>query len=247
MKVEAVADDVKIMGDKFTLMDLPYDRKDLEPFMSRETLDFHYGKHHKTYVDTLNKLIKGSEYETMSLKEILAPAMEMAKGYPIEAQAANGIERQKERIEKWPYSKQVFLVNQGDRRAPYPGEIFVQSDLYNTLNVCNSCDYHFRISVERRIEILFEKKGKYFSFPSNHAANSAALATVFSMIYPHLRFILWGLAITVMFSRVYIGVHYPLDIISGGMLGTIYGLLLVKGWDHFMKNSFATNLEQRGS
>ena len=43
MKVEAVADDVKIMGDKFTLMDLPYDRKDLEPFMSRETLDFHYG------------------------------------------------------------------------------------------------------------------------------------------------------------------------------------------------------------
>lgn len=71
MKVEAVADDVKIMGDKFTLMDLPYDRKDLEPFMSRETLDFHYGKHHKTYVDTLNKLIKGSEYETMSLKEII--------------------------------------------------------------------------------------------------------------------------------------------------------------------------------
>ena len=58
MKVEAVADDVKIMGDKFTLMDLPYDRKDLEPFMSRETLDFHYGKHHKTYVATLNKLIK---------------------------------------------------------------------------------------------------------------------------------------------------------------------------------------------
>lgn len=71
MKVEAVADDVKIIGEKFTLMDLPYDRKDLEPFMSRETLDFHYGKHHKTYVDTLNKLIKGSDYEAMSLKEII--------------------------------------------------------------------------------------------------------------------------------------------------------------------------------
>ena len=69
----------------------------------------------------------------MSLREVLSPAMEMAKGYPIEAQAANGIERQKEMIAKWPYSKKVFLVNKGERQAPYPGEIFVQEDLYKTL------------------------------------------------------------------------------------------------------------------
>ena len=74
-----------------------------------------------------------AEYGTMSLKEVLTPAMEMAKGYPIEAQAANGIERQKKRIAQWPYSKKVFLVNEGEREAPYPGEIFVQEDLYNTL------------------------------------------------------------------------------------------------------------------
>ena len=74
-----------------------------------------------------------AEYGTMSLKEVLAPAMEMAKGYPIEEQTANGIERQKELISKWPYSKKVFLVNEGEREAPYPGEIFIQEDLYNTL------------------------------------------------------------------------------------------------------------------
>ena len=44
---------------------LPYDRTALEPHISAETLDFHYGKHHKTYVDNLNKLIEGTEFETM--------------------------------------------------------------------------------------------------------------------------------------------------------------------------------------
>ena len=47
MKIETVADDVKIMGNKFTLMDLPYGRTDLEPNMGRDTLDTHYGKHHQ--------------------------------------------------------------------------------------------------------------------------------------------------------------------------------------------------------
>lgn len=46
-----------------------------------------------------------AEYGTMSLKDVLAPAMEMALGYPIEAQTANSIEREKARIKEWPYSK----------------------------------------------------------------------------------------------------------------------------------------------
>jgi len=71
MKIETVADDVKIMGNKFTLMDLPYGRTDLEPNMGRDTLDTHYGKHHQAYVDKLNDLIKGTDYENMSLKEII--------------------------------------------------------------------------------------------------------------------------------------------------------------------------------
>ncbi len=55
----------------FTLMTLPYDRAALEPHMSQETLDFHYGKHHQAYVDNLNKLIAGTDLETASLEEII--------------------------------------------------------------------------------------------------------------------------------------------------------------------------------
>ncbi|WP_420426966.1 superoxide dismutase [Algiphilus sp.] len=54
-----------------TLPDLPYPREALEPHMSAETLDYHHGKHHKTYVDTANNLISGTEYEQMPLEEII--------------------------------------------------------------------------------------------------------------------------------------------------------------------------------
>lgn len=75
-----------------------------------------------------------AEYGTMSLAQVLAPAMEMAKGYPIEAQTANMIENRKDLIKEWPYSKKVFLPHLGEEReAPYPGEVFVQEDLYQTL------------------------------------------------------------------------------------------------------------------
>ena len=75
-----------------------------------------------------------STYGTMSLKEVLAPAMELAAGYPIDAQTANSIERGKGRIKEWPYSKKVLLPHLGQKReAPEAGEIFVQQDLLNTL------------------------------------------------------------------------------------------------------------------
>ena len=75
-----------------------------------------------------------AEYGTMSLAEVLAPSIQMAEGYPMEAQTANSIESQKERIKKWPYSKEVFLTHPGEEReAPHAGEIFVQKDLKATL------------------------------------------------------------------------------------------------------------------
>lgn len=75
-----------------------------------------------------------AEYGTMSLKEVLAPAMQLAAGYPIEAQTANSMERGKARIKEWPYSKKVFLPHAGEKReAPEAGEIFVQKDLLATL------------------------------------------------------------------------------------------------------------------
>jgi len=53
---------------------LPYSLDALVPYISRETLEYHYGKHHQTYIDNLNKLIPGTEYENMSLEQIIRVA-----------------------------------------------------------------------------------------------------------------------------------------------------------------------------
>jgi Fe-Mn family superoxide dismutase len=53
---------------------LPYDMDALAPHISRETLEFHYGKHHQTYVTNLNNLIKGTDHESQSLEEIVRSA-----------------------------------------------------------------------------------------------------------------------------------------------------------------------------
>ncbi|MGH7528872.1 MAG: gamma-glutamyltransferase family protein [Gemmatimonadales bacterium] len=75
-----------------------------------------------------------AEYGTLSLREVLEPAVRMADGYPIEAQTANSIERSKERLKQWRYSRAVMLPHLGEEReAPEPGEIFRQPDLAATL------------------------------------------------------------------------------------------------------------------
>lgn len=75
-----------------------------------------------------------AEYGTMSLQQVLAPSIQMAEGYPIEAQTADQIEGEKNRIREWPYSKKIFLTHPGeDREAPHAGEIFIQADLKATL------------------------------------------------------------------------------------------------------------------
>lgn len=53
------------------LPELPYAMDALAPIISKETLEYHYGKHHQTYVTNLNNLIKGTEFEKMSLEEIV--------------------------------------------------------------------------------------------------------------------------------------------------------------------------------
>ena len=58
----------------FTLIDLPYPIDALEPVISARTLSFHHGKHLQGYVDNLNKLIAGTEFETMPLEEIVQKA-----------------------------------------------------------------------------------------------------------------------------------------------------------------------------
>jgi len=79
-------------------------------------------------------MIMLAEFGTMSLKDVLEPSIQMAKGYPVEEQLVNSIEREKERIKKWPYSKKVLLPHLGENHeAPYPGEVFKQTDLLDTL------------------------------------------------------------------------------------------------------------------
>ena len=55
----------------FKLPELPYAMDALEPHISKETLEFHYGKHHQAYVTNLNNLVKGTEFENAELEEIV--------------------------------------------------------------------------------------------------------------------------------------------------------------------------------
>ena len=75
-----------------------------------------------------------AEFGTLGLKDVLAPAIQMAEGYPMEKDTADRIERDKEKIKAWPYSKQVLLPHLGRKReAAEPGEVFRQADLAVTL------------------------------------------------------------------------------------------------------------------
>ncbi|PYQ32787.1 MAG: gamma-glutamyltransferase [Acidobacteria bacterium] len=84
-------------------------------------------------------MVMVAEYGKLSLKDDLAPAIEMADGYAIERQSADTIERQKARLRQWPYSKALFFPHAKgagappSREGPEPGEMFRQPDLAATL------------------------------------------------------------------------------------------------------------------
>ena len=60
------------------LPSLPYEQSALQPVISANTLSFHYGKHHKTYVDNLNKLVAGTEFSDMPLEQIVKATADKA-------------------------------------------------------------------------------------------------------------------------------------------------------------------------
>lgn len=104
-----------------------------------------------------------AEYGTMSLKEVLSPAMQMAEGYPIEAQTANSIERGKEQIKKWPYSAKVFLTHPGEKReAPNAGEIFVQKDLLATLQKMVDAEQQALKKGKNRKEAIYAAYDRFY-------------------------------------------------------------------------------------
>jgi membrane-associated phospholipid phosphatase len=74
---------------------------------------------------------------------------------------------------------------------------------------------------------LLVRCSKAFSFPSAHAANSFAMATVIAWRFPRIAALGFAVAFVVAYSRVYVGVHYPLDAIGGAVVGLVAGRLAV--------------------
>ncbi|MBC6492443.1 gamma-glutamyltransferase family protein [Flavihumibacter stibioxidans] len=104
-----------------------------------------------------------AEYGTMSLAQVLKPAMELAAGYPIEAQTANSIEREKKRIREWPYSAKVFLTHPGaEREAPEAGEIFRQEDLLATLQKMVAAEQAALKKGKTRKEAIYAANDRFY-------------------------------------------------------------------------------------
>lgn len=105
-----------------------------------------------------------AEYGTMSLAEVLAPAMEMAEGYPIEAAAVRRIRANQDRISEWPYSKEVFLTHPDDEEnmAPRPGEIFVQEDLLATLRKMVDAEQQALDAGKSREEAIYAAYDRFY-------------------------------------------------------------------------------------
>jgi gamma-glutamyltranspeptidase / glutathione hydrolase len=104
-----------------------------------------------------------AEYGTMSLKDVLAPAIAMADGYPIEAQTANSIETNKARIKEWKYARDVMLPHLGEaREAPAAGEIFVQKDLAATLRKLVETEQKALAAGKSRKEAIYAAYDRFY-------------------------------------------------------------------------------------
>ena len=104
-----------------------------------------------------------AEYGTLSLGEVLAPAIQMADGYPIEAETADSMERAKDEIKKWKYSRAVFLPHPGEaREAPEAGEIFAQRDLAATLRSLVEAESRARKSGKSRKQAIYAAYDRFY-------------------------------------------------------------------------------------
>jgi gamma-glutamyltranspeptidase / glutathione hydrolase len=104
-----------------------------------------------------------AEYGTMSLAQVLGPAIQLADGYPIEAGTANSIERNKDRLKQWRYSREVMLPHLGQaREAPQAGELFVQRDLATTLRKLVAAEREALRAGKSRREAIYAAYDRFY-------------------------------------------------------------------------------------
>lgn len=104
-----------------------------------------------------------AEFGTLSLADVLAPSIEMADGYAIEAQAAGLIEQHKERIEQWRYSREVYFTHPGEEHpGPQAGEIFRQADLANTLRRLVEAEQQALAQGKSRKEAIYAAYDRFY-------------------------------------------------------------------------------------
>ncbi|MEO8577839.1 MAG: gamma-glutamyltransferase, partial [Gemmatimonadales bacterium] len=104
-----------------------------------------------------------AEFGTMSLKDVLAPAIEMADGYPMEAQTTALVEKYKDEIRKWPYSRALYFTHPGQtNEGPEPGEIFVQRDLGVTLRKLVETEQNALKAGKSRKEAIYAAYDRFY-------------------------------------------------------------------------------------
>ena len=104
-----------------------------------------------------------AEYGKLSLKDVLDPSIQIADGYPIEAQLANSIEREKKRLKEWRYSREVLLPHFGQpREAPEAGEVFRQPDLAATLRKLVEAEQQALAAGKNRKEAIYAANDRFY-------------------------------------------------------------------------------------
>jgi gamma-glutamyltranspeptidase/glutathione hydrolase len=104
-----------------------------------------------------------AEYGKLSLKDVLEPAIQMADGYPIEAELTNTIEHNKNWIKRWRYSRELMLPHAGQKReAPEPGEVFRQPDLAATLRKLVEAEQQALAAGKSRKEAIYAAYERFY-------------------------------------------------------------------------------------
>ena len=104
-----------------------------------------------------------AEFGTMSLAEVLAPALRLAEGYPMDEETADRIEKDKDKIKTWPYSRAALLPHLGEAyEAPRPGEVFRQPDLAATLRKLIEAESEALAAGKTRKAALYDAYDRFY-------------------------------------------------------------------------------------